>query len=366
MTEPTSQRAVRNNADEISLLGVATLMLRGRRTILALMPAGGTIGLAYALLRPRVYTSSATFIPEESDPGTSGFARAASQLGITLPNTGNGWGPSVYVELLRSRALLEPLALDTLPVAEQGGRRISMLDLFGVDAPTAARRTDLAVRVLGSHIKAAEEKNLKGVKVTVSTRWPSVSYMLADRLVRGVGRFNVERRKSQAAAERQFVDGLASDAERALRVAEDGLQSFLQRNRAVGGSPQLVFERDRMQREVALRQQIYTSLLQNREEARIREVRDTPVITILEEPRLPVVPEPRKTVLKVFLGALGGALLGMLVTFLGQGLAGARMAPNKEEREFFELLAAATPRFRKRGAKSMKKEHPWSPVREQK
>jgi uncharacterized protein involved in exopolysaccharide biosynthesis len=189
--------------------------------------------------------------------------------------------------------------------------------------------------------------------------------MLADRLVSGVGRFNVERRKSQAAAERQFVDGLAAEAERDLRTAEDGLQSFLQRNREMGGSPQLVFERDRLQREVALRQQVYTSLLQNREEARIREVRDTPVITVLEDPRLPVVAEPRKTVLKALLGGFGGVLLGMLITFLGQGLAGARTAPNKEEREFFALLAAATPRFRKRGSARKKRDHLRSAARDQ-
>src|SRR5438067_2285669 len=83
--------------------------------------------------------------------------------------------------------------------------------------------------------------------LSVTTQWPSVSLALAEKLIRGVGTFNVERRRSQAAAERQFVDAQAAESERALRDAENALQSFLQRNREYGGSPQLPFERDRLQ-----------------------------------------------------------------------------------------------------------------------
>jgi tyrosine-protein kinase Etk/Wzc len=365
MLEPMSPTTVSDNGGEITLLGVATLMLRGRRTIAALALAGGVVGATIALLQPRIYTSTATFIPEGSDAANSNIARAASQFGIALPTGGTGWGPPVYVELLQSRPLLEPLALDTLTVPEEKGKRIPVVELLGVSASSLARKTDLAVRALRSHIAATEERSLNGVKLTVSTRWPSVSFILAERLVTGVGRFNVERRRSQAAAERQFVDGRANEAEVALRSAEDALQAFLQRNRDIGGSAQLAFERDRLQRQLSLRQQIYTSLLQSREEAKIREVRDTPVITVLEDPQLPVVPESRKVLLKMAVGILGGALVGMLITFLGQGLAGARVAPNKSEQEFFETLAAATPRFSKRLGKSKKTEKTWTAAGDQ-
>lgn len=346
VTEP-GHKAVGPANDEITLLGIATMLLRGRRRILVLASAGIAIGLGTALLRPRVYVSSATFIPEEFEQ-SSGLAKAASQFGISIPGSGRGWGPSVYVELLKSRALLEPLARDTVTLPEEGGKRVSPMDLFDINAPTLARRIDLTVRALRKRVSVAEEKTLGGVRVEATTQWPSVSLMLADRLVRGVSLFNVERRRSQAAAERQFVDGLAAEAERALRVAEDGLQSFLQRNRGIGNSPQLVLERDRLERQVSLRQQMYTALLQSREDARIREVRDTPVITVLEEPRLAVAAEPRNFVRNALIGGLGGALLGALITFLTHGLVGARVSSNREEREFFEVLAAATPRFGRR------------------
>ena len=144
------------------------------------------------------------------------------------------------------------------------------------------------------------------------------------------------------------VDTLTRGAERALREAEDRLQEFLQRNRMGVGSSEIAFQRDRLQRELGLRQQLYTTLAQNRAEARSREVRDTPVITVLEEPRLPVVPESRRVALKTVLGGLMGGLLGLLIAFLSQGLAGARRTPDKKAEEFFQLMEEATPRILKR------------------
>jgi tyrosine-protein kinase Etk/Wzc len=204
------------------------------------------------------------------------------------------------------------------------------------------------VSVLRGVVSAGEVKTLGAVRVDVTTKWPSVSLQLTERLVRGVNQFNQQTRKSQASAERQFVEAQAAEAERALRAAEDRLQEFLQRNREVSGSPQLAFERDRLQREVSLRQQVYTSLLQNREEARIREVRDLPVTTMIEEPKLPVVGEPRRTVMRIVLGGIAGALFAVVAAFVNFGLSIARKQPGDDVREFFALVESATPRYLRR------------------
>jgi uncharacterized protein involved in exopolysaccharide biosynthesis len=304
------RESIQNEDDEISVLAVASVLLRWRRRIVALGGLGMVLGFAAGLSSTRLYVSAAMFMPQAEGNTPSAFAQAATQFGIRVPSNGSGWGPPIYVELLHSRALLEPLVLDTLSVAEQGGRRVAVIDLLKVEAPTSAQRTEHAVSALRNLVSADEDKKLGTVSVTVTTPWPSVSLALTERLVRGVNRFNLETRKSQAAAERQFVEARAAEAEVALREAEDRLQVFLQRNRTFASSPELGFDRDRLQREVALRQQAYTTLLQSQEEARIREVRDMPVITMLEDPRLPIDPEPRKSAQKGVLGGLVGLMLG--------------------------------------------------------
>lgn len=334
------------DSDENALLASASLFLRWRRTIIALGVLGAALGLASGLLSTRVYKSSATFIPQGSEGSNAGVvALAASQFGIRLPTSTGAWGPSVYVEMLRSRALLEPIAFDTLVIAEEGGRRAVLMDLLEIEAPTMPRRIELTVDALRGMISSSDQNRFGAVEVDVTSRWPSVSGALAKRLIQRVSEFNLQTRKSQAAAERQFVEIQAREAERALREAEDRLQLFLQRNRAMGGSPELAFERDRLQREVTLRQNLFTSWLQSREEARIREVRDTPVITVLEDPQVPFVGEARGTVRKTIFGGTLGVMIGVLIAYLSRWLVGARGKPSEEAREFFQLVEEATPRF---------------------
>lgn len=349
MTHPTFARSASSEPDALWGLSIATVLLRSRRTIMALGFGGAAIGMVFGLLRTRMYASGAVFIPQMQEANSSSLALAASQFGVRLPTGSGGWGPPVYVELLRSWALLEPLAMDTVVVAEEGNRRARVIDLLKVKADNPQRRLELAVTRLTGIVRAQELKAVSGVQLSVTTKWPSVSLQMAQALVSGVNRFNLEKRKSQAAAERQFVEAQAANAEQGLRDAEDRMQEFAMRNRAAtNSSPELSFQRDRLQREVNLREQLYTSLAQNAAEARSREVRDTPVITVLEEPRLAAVPESRRVALKTIVGGLMGGLAGLLVAFLSQGLAGARKTPDETAQEFFRLMEEATPRILRR------------------
>jgi uncharacterized protein involved in exopolysaccharide biosynthesis len=345
MTVPNPGSDDPHPAAELTLLPFLTFVLRHRRTVGAVALAGALVGLVAGLLRPRLYASEATFMPQAStEANLSSLAAAASQLGLRLPTQGTTWGAPVYVELLGSRPLLAPLILDTVAVEEEGGRRVPLLDLLEIDRGAPDERVDRGVMALRHLIETRELKSLNAVQVTVTTRWPSISQHIAQRLLAGLNQFNVETRKSQATAERQFVEARAADAESSLRQAEDRLQVFLQRNRSTAGSPELEFQRDRLQREVNLRQQLYTALLQSREEARVREVRDTPVITALEEPVVPTLPISRRIALKFVLGGLGGGILGLVAAWLTSGLRDERRAPNPEAREFFILLGQLVPR----------------------
>lgn len=356
MTEAPTSRTPENaeagetgetgETDRISLLALGSVVLRWRRTIIVFGLLGGILGLTRGLSSARVYKSSATFIPQ--GVSEAGVSSIASQFGLRMPSSSGGWGPPVYVELLRSRVLLEPLATDTIMVVEEGRRRVALVDLLKINAPTEQQRIDYAVRKLAQIVRVDEDRKIDAVKVSVTTEWPSVSFTIVDKLVNSVNEFNLETRKSQATAERQFVDQQAAQAERALRDAENRARAFIEANRAITGSASLSLERDRLERDVALHQQLYTSLLQNREEARIREVRDTPVITVIEKPRVPVIGEARNSVRKAIIGGVTWGILAVLLAFLVDGVGALRRSQSREAREFFRLIDQATPALLKR------------------
>jgi uncharacterized protein involved in exopolysaccharide biosynthesis len=141
-------------------------------------------------------------------------------------------------------------------------------------------------------------------------------------------------RQGEAASERKFVDDRLSMAGSDLRAAEDRLESFLSSNRQYSSTSELAFQRDRLQRDVSFRQQLVTTLTQASEDARIREVRDTPVITIFEPPFVPSDAEPRGRVKRVLLGIIIGALVGALIS-LGSAMVLTRREGGDREAELF-------------------------------
>lgn len=336
---PDRSRAISDALDGGSLFSWGNTILRHRHLVAVFVLLGMLVGVAASFALPQKYLAEATFIPEGSRGGSSDLALAASQFGLTLSSADGGvWGPATYVALVYSRAFLEPIAGDTFLVAEDGHRRAALVDLLRVPENPPARRMNRTVRELRRVVVATELKKLNAVKLTVSTPWPSVSQALATRIVNDVSRFSIETRRSQAKAEREFVDGRVQEAEEKLRQAEEHLQSFLQHNRVTATFSELGFDRERLQRAVDLQSGVYSALLRMREEAKIREVRDTPVITLLEGPRVPAAPEPRGAALKGILGVFTGGMLGLLWVFIAHGIHLARQRSDPEAQEFFRRI----------------------------
>ena len=91
------------------------------------------------------------------------------------------------------------------------------------------------------------------------------------------------------------------EVRRDLQEAENRLAGFLKVNRDYQNAPDLRFQYDRLNREVSIQQQLFVSLAQSFEQAKIDEVRDTPVISVVEAPEVPARPDSRFLAIKVCL-----------------------------------------------------------------
>ena len=300
---------------EISLAALMDIVRRNRWRIARWAAAGALLFGGVAFMRPPVYQANASFVPQGSEPAQSGLAGIAGQLGVTLNGSNQTLSPEFYRRLLQSRVLLDPVARDTFTVPELGKKQVTFLDLFKIPGGSPDRRLERGVVTLRQLVLVGVEKSTGVVQLTVTTRWPSVSLAIATRLVNGVSDYNEHIRQTQAAAERKFIEGRLALAGSDLRAAEDRLADFLKTNRQFGGSAELSFQRERLQRDVSLKQDVFTSLTQGYEDARVREVRDTPVITIFEPPAVSTLPEPRHRVQLTVLGLLLGFVVGTLLAF---------------------------------------------------
>jgi uncharacterized protein involved in exopolysaccharide biosynthesis len=326
---------------DFSLLALGTTLLQQRWRIVRWMGIGGVFAAIWVLPRPKLYSASASFIPQVSDANRSGLASIAGQFGVSLPAGNQSASPDFYVRLLKSRVLLERIARDTFVVEELGGERVPFLDLFKVNGENQKIREENGVKELTGDMQASATRATGLVELSVQTRWPSVSLAIARALVDGVNEFNLRTRQGQASAERKFVENRLAIAASDLRAAEDRLENFLRDNRQFGGSPELTFQRERLQRNLALQQQVSSSLTQQFEELRIREVRDTPVITVMEAPASQTQPEPRRRLLGTLLGAVLGAVVGALLAFSREAMSRWRKGGDTEADAFVATLGEA-------------------------
>jgi uncharacterized protein involved in exopolysaccharide biosynthesis len=341
-TQPTT-------TDDLSVFSLGAAILRARHRVVLAAVAGAVLLVVPVLRKPERFSATVAFVPQAAEGQRAGLAGLAGQFGVSLGGGNPSQSPEFYRSLLLSRGLLRPLVRDTFEVAEMGGRRLPFLELFGVAGDSMARREDDAIRMLQGTIEPVVDKGTGIIRLGVPTPWPSVSRQLASRLIDGVNRFNVQTRQTQAAAERRFAEGRVKDAQDLLRAAEARQTSFLQSNRAITESPTLLVERDRLQREVAMRQQVVTGLMQALEDARVREVRDTPVISLVESVDVSTRPDPRGIPVRVVAGTLLGAVVALVWTVFALLVSSERTRDAAPAAEFSAAMAEARAEWRRWG-----------------
>jgi uncharacterized protein involved in exopolysaccharide biosynthesis len=107
-----------------------------------------------------------------------------------------------------------------------------------------------------------------------------------------------------------FVQDRFKNAEGELRAAEENLARFLERNQDPTTAT-LRFQRDRLQRQVQFKEQLYSELQGQLTQARLDLQRRQPVVTVVEEPVAPVRHSSPQRTRIVLLCFAAGSVLGI-------------------------------------------------------
>jgi tyrosine-protein kinase Etk/Wzc len=318
---------------------------RGR--LLAFVLAAAVLSAGISLLLPRWYRAEATILPPtEGGSDTFGLMSALventalAKLGLFSSTT-----PSdIYVEILRSRTIREPLVNDFAL------RRV--YDTKGLE-PT--------LKELGSHIAISTSPS-GIVTVQVEDRDPKRAADMTNEMVAGLDRFNRESVNTRAKRTREFLEGRLAESRTRMAQAESLLTAYEQKNKvvatteaaAVGPMADVIAQKlslevrrsymasytrpgnaslrevdaeiGAMDRELArlpglkqtgsrlaldaeIQRRVFTLITAQYEEARVQETRDTPTLTVLDNARVPEVRSRPKRALIVAGSTLVAALL---------------------------------------------------------
>ncbi|HUQ19156.1 MAG TPA: GNVR domain-containing protein [Gemmatimonadaceae bacterium] len=297
---------------------VAGILLRWRMVVAAAIGAV-LLGLVATLIVPPVYRAEASFVANSSSGAKLQGGSGGGALGGLLQQFGGSMGgdpsesPNFYVELLTSRELLTRLLDSKFPNPRTANLRDSatLLDILKIKKPDRAAQLETAVKSLSKAIAPGIDAKTNLVWFSVDEQWPELSAQVANRLIDLVSSFNREKRMSSAKAKREFLQMRHDSARTALRDAEERQRLFLEQNRGLIMAPSLKFEEQRLTRDVDLANDLYINLDKQLEVARIDEINDAALITVIDSAVVPRKARWPRYGVMVFTALILGTLAGL-------------------------------------------------------
>ena len=355
--EAENQNVTNNtSSDEIDLIEVIRYIWDGRWLIVKVTGIFVVIGLIIAFTSQEQFKAEARLLPEARDTqgGASALLRQFGGLDLfSLPGSGaDAIRPDLYPDVLKSTPFFVDLMrqdikirrdvkveeTDVFTYLSQSSGTFSLtgtikkytIGLPGTimswfrssenkDHSSSESRifTDIrhlnrnefeAVKTLRERINANIDQR-SGV-ITISAEFPDplVAAQVADFAVKYLTGYITEYRIEKAQKDLIFIQGRFSEKELEFHQAQISLANFRDANRNIV-SLTAQTEEQRLQDQYNLAFNVFNSLAQQLEQARIKVQEETPVIKILEPVQVPNErSKPSRSLIMIIFGFLGGFL----------------------------------------------------------
>lgn len=301
----------------MSLLSLSRHLASRWKLIAAIALAGALLAAGWSLIaRPR-FRSTLKFALEEANinPALGGLAAITGQLGAS--GLAGARSLQFYEDVLTSESMLRATLTDSF-VNPESGALAPLVDILELPGDSPRERVEAGVQFLRTKAVGTSTNDRTGtITLTVALPDPELAASVADRLYSRLGQFNLEARRTAASERRRFAQREVDKARGQLATAEAEMRSFLNANRGGLESPRLVFQRQGLQRRLDIANEVYGRLVRELEDARMDEVRDTPVFTLVEEAVPPLRREyPARTRMTLMGGVLAAAVAVAALTLL--------------------------------------------------
>ena len=259
---------------------------------------------ALALVLPEKYTAKAVLLPtEDAEQGfPSQLSGIASSFGFALP-FGAMSQSDLYPTILTSDRLLRDLLREEFP--PMPGEAPVMLAEHLVerkDLSEAQHLSRAVANVRENVLRASKDSETGVVTLMITLDDAELAAAVGNRLVERLESFLITMRSQEGGKNRAFLDDRLEVVTADLTRAENAITHFRETNRRVTDSPELLLRQERLQRDLLIQEQIFLELMKQKEIAKIEEVKNTPVLRVLDEARPPVRPSHPNKILVVTMG----------------------------------------------------------------
>ena len=161
-----------------------------------------------------------------------------------------------------------------------------------------------------------EDRRTGLIQVNIEMESPNLAAEVANFIGSEIQSYIQKQNTVKAVKEKLFISGRLVVVKGELEKLEEDLKEFKERNRGYEVSPELFMIYSQKFREAEAKQQVYVTLQQQLELARISEVKQTPIINILDEARAPVSKSRPNRAIISLLSLLAGFLFGASISII--------------------------------------------------
>lgn len=202
-----------NDNDTIDLKKLFSLMLEKKMIIIAIVVICTIIATVVAFVLPKSYQSTTLVrVKSSSSSSMAGYAAIATGFGIDIGGAGSSASPESYIELMKSREVLNPI-IEKIDLTDEEREKMKADDFFKKYLEiTNTKKTDLIN--IAAYGKTPEEAQM-------------ISQGVADNFLALMTKLNKEDNSSVL----KFLDERIKIAKEEMETAENKLQAYQQEHK---------------------------------------------------------------------------------------------------------------------------------------
>jgi uncharacterized protein involved in exopolysaccharide biosynthesis len=273
--------------------------------------AGATLlAVIISLLLPNYYKSSAVILPQTDEGGLAALASLSGLASAAGINVGQVTIEELFPDIISSESVLKDV-LYAKYATKKFAHPVDLITYWDIEGTDSAEIYELALKRLRKELDVSQDRKTDVVTVSILTKEPQLSADIVNNVTAGLDLFLRTKKKTNASEQREWIETRLAEVNADLAKSEDALKNFREENRQVGDSPALLLEQTRLMRNVDINTTLFTTLKQQYELARIEEVKNIPIVNIMDAARpAGKKDKPRRSiiVISVFLISIIGTL----------------------------------------------------------
>lgn len=204
-----------NNAkdnDTIDLRKLFSVMMEKKMIIIAIIVICTIIATIVAFVLPKSYQSTTLVRVKSGGSSMSGYAAMAAGFGIDIGGAGSSGSPETYIELMKSREVLEPI------IAE-------------LDLPEETKEKMTAASFAKSNLEITNIKKTELITIAAYGKTPEEAQMISQGIADNFLALMTKLNKEDNSTTLKFLDERIKIAKEEMETAENKLQAYQQEHK---------------------------------------------------------------------------------------------------------------------------------------